>query len=154
MPIPVLLVAEDSDIDALLLARLIERSGYIFKMMRVEHGEAAIDYLAGNGDYADREKYPVADLLLLDLKMPLKDGFAVLQWRQDHPGFRRMPAIVFSSSYLPEDVERAYALGASSYVVKPGDPERLERFVRALHAWWTEFNVADTGLHHDGPDQA
>ena len=145
MPSPILLVAEDNDLDAMLLERLIEHCGSVFQMVRVRDGEAAIDYLQGAGEFSDRAKHPPADLLLLDLKMPRKDGFDVLRWRQEHPAFAHVSVVVFSSSYLVEDVERAYALGANSYVVKPNDPVRLERFVRTLQIWWTEFNV--TGGH-------
>lgn len=141
MPKPVLLLAEDNDLDAMLLDRLIERCGSVFRMVRVADGEAAIDYLQGVKAYADRGKNPVANLLLLDLKMPRTDGFGVLQWRREHPAFAQLPVIVFSSSFLPADVQRAYALGANSYVVKPNDPERMERFIRTLGVWWAEFNV-------------
>lgn len=138
---PVLLVAEDNDLDALLMERLVQRCGDAFHMVRVEHGEAAIDYLQGAGDYGDRKKFPLPALLLLDLKMPRKDGFAVLSWRQENRAFSRLPIVVFSSSNLPDDISRAYALGANSYAIKPSDPERLERLVKALHEWWVEFNV-------------
>jgi CheY-like chemotaxis protein len=141
MPKPVLLVAEDNDLDAMLLARLIERCGDAFQMVRVEHGDAAVDYLQGTGAYADRGKFPPADLLLLDLKMPRRDGFGVLRWRQETPAFMQLPVIVFSSSALREDVERAYTLGASSYIVKPSDPLLFERLVKGLHEWWGTFNM-------------
>src|SRR5262245_29811864 len=127
---PVLLVAEDNDLDAMLLERLIERCGDAFQMMRVEHGDAAIDYLLGSGTYTDRAKFPAADLLLLDLKMPRRDGFGVLRWRQETPAFAQLPVIVFSSSALRDDISRAYSLGANSYVVKPSDPVLLERLVK------------------------
>jgi CheY-like chemotaxis protein len=143
---PVLLVAEDSTIDALLLERVIERCGDAFHMVRVEHGEAAIDYLQGKNAFADRAKNPLPDLLLLDLKMPRKDGFAVLHWRQENRAFARLPVIVFSSSNLQDDITRAYGLGANSYVVKPTDPMKLERMVKALREWWTEFNITSSTL--------
>ena len=140
MPTPVILLAEDSDLDAQILAQVNER-GSAFQLVRVADGVEAVDYLRGAGQYADRTKFPAASLLLLDLMMPRADGFAVLKWRQDHPAFLHVPVIVYSSSYLPADVERAYALGASSYVVKPTDAVRLDRFVRSLQTFWSEFNV-------------
>lgn len=139
---PVLLVAEDNAIDAMLLERIVQRCGANFQMKRVEHGEEAIHYLEGRPPFADRQQHPLPKLLLLDLKMPRKDGFAVLRWRQETPAFARLPIVVFSSSNLPGDVTRAYALGANSYVVKPSEPDRLERMVKALHEWWGEFNVS------------
>lgn len=141
---PVLLVAEDNVLDAMLMERLVERCGALFRMIHVEHGEAAIDYLAGRGAFADRSKHPLPQLLLLDLKMPRKDGFAVLRWRRETPALARLPIVVFSSSNLQTDISQAYALGANSYVVKPTDPVRLERMVRALHEWWVEFNVTSS----------
>lgn len=141
---PVLLVAEDNHLDAILMERLVERSQAPLRMMRVENGEGVINYLEGTGAYADRANNPPADLLLLDLKMPRKDGFAVLRWRRDNPSFSRLPIIVFSSSNLKEDITQAYSLGANSYVVKPTDPLRLESMIKALHAWWCGFNVTPT----------
>ena len=138
---PVLLVAEDNMLDALLLERVIQRGGDLFHMVRVEHGEAAIDYLLGKEPFADRAKHPLPDLMLLDLKMPRKDGFGVLRWRQENQPLARLPVVVFSSSNLPEDITRAYELGANSYVAKPTNPERLERMVKALREWWSEFNL-------------
>ena len=142
---PVILLAEDNDLDAVLFTKVNELCASPFTVVRVADGVKAVDYLRGAGDYADRAKYPTANLLLLDLKMPNQDGFAVLRWRQEHPAFLHVPVIVYSSSYLPADVELAYGLGASSYVVKPTDPVRLERFVRSLQTFWSEFNVT-TGL--------
>jgi CheY-like chemotaxis protein len=144
MPKPVLLVAEDNAIDALLLERLVERCGNHFRMIHVEHGEAVIDYLQGRPPYDDRITYTPPALVLLDLKMPRKDGFDVLRWRQENAVFARLPVVVFSSSNLPADISRAFALGANSYVVKASDPLRLERMVKAMYEWWCEFNVTSS----------
>lgn len=138
---PVLLMADDNAMDALLLERINHRCGSVFQLIRVDDGEAAIDYLQGRNAFGDRTKHPLPDVLLLDLKMPRKDGFAVLRWRQETPAFARLPVVVFSSSNLQADIARACSLGASSYVVKPTSPERLERMVKALHEWWAEFNI-------------
>src|SRR3954469_880461 len=99
----VVLVAEDNPIDALLLDRVIRRAATGFQMIHVEHGEAMIDYLLGNGAYADRNKYPLPNIALLDLKMPRKDGFGVLKWRQETPAFAQLPIVVFSSSNIQAD---------------------------------------------------
>lgn len=127
--------------DALLLERVLERSGSTFLMQRVPDGEQAIAYLEGTGAFRDRTRHPLPDVLLLDLKMPRKDGFDVLRWRQQVTTAKFVPVVVFSSSNLPEDVQRAYSLGANSYVAKPSGPQRLDRFVRSLQEWWADLNL-------------
>jgi CheY-like chemotaxis protein len=141
MPKNVLLVAEDNAVDALLLERALRRAGSVFRMVRVSDGDELIDYMEARGAYEDRVRHPAPKMILLDLKMPKKDGFAVLQWRQKAPDGYRLPVVVFSSSSIPQDINRAYSLGANSYVVKPTAPDRLESMVHALHEWWGNFNV-------------
>lgn len=141
---PVLLVAEDNAMDAQLLERVLELCGGVFHFSHVDDGEDAIDYLTGRNGFSDRDRFPAPDLILLDLKMPRKDGFAVLRWRQETPAFLQVPVVVFSSSNLSEDITRAYSLGANSYAVKPSDPNRFEALVAALQAWWATFNVSAT----------
>ncbi len=139
----VLLVAEDDTIDAMLLERAIAKCAAPISMVHVENGDEAVQYLSGSGRYADRKQFPYPELILLDLKMPRLDGFGVLKWRQQNHQARQ-PVVVFSSSALQQDIDQAYALGASSYVVKPTAPDRLEKMVRALSTWWAEFNVVRT----------
>lgn len=146
MPKNVLLVAEDDTNDALLLERALRRAGSPFRMIRVSDGEGVIDYVQGNGAYGNRVLHPAPKVILLDLKMPRTDGFAVLHWRLQTPGGTALPVVVFSSSSLPQDISRAYQLGANSYVVKPTAPDRLEPMVRALHDWWIGFNATSAGL--------
>lgn len=137
----VLLLAEDDAVDAMLLERALRRAGSEFSMVRVQNGQEVIDYLQGRGSYVDRARHPTPKVVLLDLRMPLKDGFDVLRWRQQTPGGAELPVVVFSSSALPQDIRHAYALGANSYVVKPTAPERLEAMVKALQEWWAGFNA-------------
>ncbi|MET0262502.1 MAG: response regulator [Rariglobus sp.] len=137
----ILLVAEDDAVDALLLERALRRAGSLFRMVRVSDGEEVIDYVQGRGAFSDRASHPAPKVILLDLKMPRKDGFAVLSWRQQLPNGHLLPVVVFSSSALPQDINRAYSLGANSYVVKPAAPERLHSMVAALHEWWGGFNA-------------
>jgi len=138
----VLLVAEDDATDAMLLERAIRRTEVAFQMVRVANGDELIGYLEGAGDFADRVRHPAPQLVLLDLKMPKRDGFAVLQWRREHAGLSGLPVVVFSSSNLIEDIERAYALGANSYVTKPTGTARLEGMVQALSDWWGGYNLS------------
>ncbi|PSB67503.1 two-component system response regulator, partial [filamentous cyanobacterium CCP1] len=85
----------------------------------VDHGEAAIDYLAGQGAYDDRDRHPFPALLLLDLKMPRKTGFEVMEWLQQQQLSIQVPIVVLSTSNNQIEIDRAYGLGATSYLLKP-----------------------------------
>jgi CheY-like chemotaxis protein len=143
---PVLLVAEDDETDALLLERALRRGKAPFRLVRVSDGNEAIDYVSGRGAFADRAHHPAPHVVLLDLKMPRKDGFDVLRWRQKAHGTMKLPIIVFSSSELSEDIDRAFSLGANSYVVKSAAPGRLEHMLQTLHEWWVNYNRQGTPL--------
>ena len=103
----------------------------------VRDGVEAIDYLAGNGVYADRNKYPFPFLLLLDLKMPRKDGFEVLEWWKSQPRKQHLTTIVLTSSVQRADIERAYELDAVSYLCKPTELADLTEMVERLLQYWT-----------------
>jgi len=75
--------------------------------------------LAGKGKYVSRDEYPLPTVLLLDLKMPRADGFDVLRWIQTQPSLSSLIVIVLTSSEDMRDVNRAYQLGANSFLVKP-----------------------------------
>src|SRR5207249_4077899 len=108
-----ILLAEDNADDVLLIQRAFQKAGLRQALQVVQDGGQAIDYLSGNGIYADRDKYPLPYLLLLDLKMPGTDGFEVLQWARSDPNIKRLLIVVLTASNLQEDVDRAYDLGAN-----------------------------------------
>ena len=99
-------------------------------------------YLAGEGQYSNRAEYPLPDLILLDLKMPKVDGFDVLLWIRRQPGFGSIPVVVLTSSDAIRDVNRAYALGANSFMVKPLDFENLMELTRFLTSYWLQLSKA------------
>ena len=100
-----------------------------------------MDYLTGVKEFSDRTKHPWPQVILLDLKMPRVNGFEFLQWlRADSPGdLRLLPVIVMSSSNQKNDVNRAYALGANSYFVKPISWRDFETRMKALNAYWGSY---------------
>jgi len=101
------------------------------------HGEEALDYLAGGGGFADRGRHPFPALILLDLQLPRRSGHEVLEWlRGQEEGLRRLPVVVLTSSKEPRDVNRAYELGANSYLVKPVSFEALLELVKAVERYW------------------
>ena len=121
-----ILIAEDDEDDFFFTARLLKKATSA-ALLRVESGGAAIDYLAGQGQYADRQKYPFPDLLLLDLKMDDMDGHAVLAWLRETPGHRPGKVFVLTGSGEMRDRERVKASTmAAGYFVKPLTPQNVE----------------------------
>jgi len=139
-----ILLAEDDPNDVLLLERAFAKAGFHKVLKIVRDGDQAIKYLSGQGIYADRQKFPAPFLLLLDLKMPGTDGFEVLQWLRREPNFKRLLVVVLTSSNLQADVDRAYDLGANSYLVKPVGFEEMANLVRRFEMYWTEINRTPT----------
>ena len=135
----ILLVEDDSN-DVLLIQRAFRKSDVANPIQVVGDGEEAIAYLSGRGPYADRERYPLPVLLLLDLKLPRKSGFEVLEWLRQQPGLKRLPVAVLTSSAETPDINRAYDLGANSYLVKPVRFEGLLRMVQTLNLYWLIIN--------------
>jgi CheY-like chemotaxis protein len=124
------LLAEDSHDDCLLFEVGISRVPGLKLVGNVSDGFETIGYLQGTGDYSDRARFPLPDLLFLDLKMPLMGGFEVLQWLQT--GGPKPRVIVLSGSDLPTDVQQAISLGADDFKVKPSTPEEMVKLLQGV----------------------
>src|SRR5215475_7922783 len=108
---PIILLAEDSEDDVILIERAFRKAKITAPLMAVHDGEEAISYLSGSGQYADRAQFPFPDLFLLDLKLPRRDGFEVLRWIQTRPELKNLPVIVLTQSDRIKDANQAYKLG-------------------------------------------
>lgn len=131
-----ILLAEDNEDDLWLMQQALRKACLPRPAMVVRDGEQAIDYLAGNGIYANRSEYPFPFVLLLDLKMPRRDGFEVLEWWRSEPRSQHLTIIVLTSSASRVDIERAYALGATSYLCKPSELADLSEMVGRILQYW------------------
>lgn len=131
-----ILLVEDNPDDVLLIKRAFKKAGLPHSLQIASHGEEAVDYLAGDGGYADREKHPFPALLLLDLQLPRRSGHEVLEWLRAQEDLRRLPVVVLTSSREPTDINRAYDLGANSYLVKPVSFDALLDMVQVLERYW------------------
>lgn len=136
----IFLLAEDDPYDAFGVEQEFKRGPDHLHLRRVCDGVEAMEYVEGRGEYADRQKYPLPDVILLDLKMPRMGGFEFLDWlRQRAPeALRRTPVVVLSSSTVESDVSRAYLLGADSYVIKPADMRLYRACIKELGTYWSQ----------------
>ena len=136
----VFLLVEDDEHDAFFVQREFTKAPHNIMLKRVRDGQEAIDYVSGADRFADRQEFPVPNVVLLDLKMPRINGFDFLQWlRKTAPDtLRTIPVIVMSSSDLSKDVERAYHLGANSYLVKPIEWKKFRDLITQLGVYWTQ----------------
>ena len=134
------LLCEDDPDDVLLTQIAFEKARLANPLQIVRDGEEAIAYFQGEGRFADRKRFPLPILLLLDLKMPKLDGFHVLQWLRKQSEVQRVPVAIMTSSDHDPDISRAYELGADSYLIKPPDAEALLALVQRLNAYWLILN--------------
>jgi CheY-like chemotaxis protein len=132
---PVLLVEDDED-DVLFIRRAFRHAALANPVHVAEDGDEAVAYLSGAGEHADRARFPLPGLILLDLKLPRRGGLEVLAWLRAQPGIGRTPVVVLTSSRERVDVDRAFDLGANGYLVKPVQADGLNDMVRTLAAFW------------------
>lgn len=135
-----ILIAEDDEYDAFLIERALRRAAADRShIQRVKDGYQALHYLEGTGPYSERAKFPLPNLVFLDLRLPGMDGLKVLEWVRSHPRFQGLPVVVISGSQAEADISKAYALYANSYLTKTPlleNPQTLEAVLR----YWLETN--------------
>ena len=132
----VILLAEDNEDHVLLTKRAFRMAGLLNPVVTVENGEEAIAYLKGEGKFANRSEFPLPTLLLLDLKMPRKNGFEVLEWLRTQPALSSLRVVVLTTSDRILDVNRAYQLGANSFLTKPVDFRDFVQLSTAIKGYW------------------
>ena len=139
-PRTILLVEDDAN-DALLVERALGKTGFGFQMARARHGDEAIDYLSGVVPFEDREAHPFPNVVLLDIKLPRRSGFEVLDWiRSQQTDLSRLPVVMLSSSAQTIDVSRAYDLGANAYLTKPESSRQLQEMMVDFQKFWLRWN--------------
>jgi len=143
----VILLAEDDENDVFLMRRAFKKAGVTNQLLVVRNGKEAIDYLSGQPPFANPATNPRPGLLMLDLKMPLLNGFDVLLWLQKQPNLSQIPVLVFSSSDQEVDRQRVQQLGARDYMVKPHDFRELVKIIGELHSRWFVEPGKNPGAH-------
>jgi CheY-like chemotaxis protein len=141
---PVLLVEDDIS-DFRLIQRAFAKIRPNVPMIRLSHGDEAVAYLAGDAPYENRSLHPFPCVILLDIKLPRRSGFEVLEWiRSQDSTLKRVPIIMLTSSNHHVDVNKAYELGVNSYLVKPSNNSELEQLVSTFREYWVELNQGPT----------
>ena len=135
-----ILQVEDEESDVLFVQMAAEKVGILKPVQVVRDGREAIDYLAGNGKFSDREQHPLPCVVLLDLKLPHVPGLEVLKFIRSQPQLATLVVIVLTSSDQNSDIEAAYRLGANSYIVKPLNPADLFNILTLIKSYWLRVN--------------
>jgi len=142
-----ILLVEDDPAIVLLLNRAFERASLEGPLCRVADGDEAVRYFQGEGDYADRLRYPIPALVLLDLHLPKRSGLEVLAWIRSEPEFCGIPVVILTGEASDVDVKRAYELGANSVLFAPIEQAALVEQVKAIRDYWLLYNRVPRGKH-------
>lgn len=131
----ILLVEDDSN-DVLLLQRALKQSGVGVDLQVVSKGSEAIKYLEGQGHFVDRSKFPLPDMVLLDMMLPMKSGLEVLRFIRHTQFLKNLVVIILTSSQDGNDMQRAYVLGANCYLIKPADFNESKKQITQICKYW------------------
>ncbi|MEG4055945.1 MULTISPECIES: response regulator [unclassified Microcoleus] len=135
-----ILLVEDNPVDILLMQRAFRNETFANTSLQiVRDGDAAVFYLNGDGEYSDRDRYPLPAIILLDLKLPRRSGHEVLIWLRQQPELKRLPVVMLTSSRQTPDVKRAYDLGVNSYLVKPVGFASLVEMMQSFREYWLNY---------------
>lgn len=135
-----ILHVEDRPEDVTILQYAFKQAEIHNPVQVVTDGQQAIDYLSGNGPYANRTQFPFPCLILLDLKMPIKMGMQVLQWIRNQPALKSVIVIILTSSIHEGDIKRAYEFGVNAFLVKPSDARVTIDMCKAIKHFWLVHN--------------
>jgi CheY-like chemotaxis protein len=135
-----ILMADDDGEDCVLVRDAMQETGRACDLRFVRNGEELFDYLRHQGEYAEGKNAPRPDLILLDLKMPCKDGRETLRELKSDSQWQCIPVIMLTTSTASNDVEACYRMGVNAYVTKPPTFRKLVDVLETLTKYW--FDVA------------
>jgi CheY-like chemotaxis protein len=138
-PVTILLV-EDDPAHAEIVRRSLSDSRIANRVVHVNDGQAAMDYLFHEGEYSDPVGHPIPSLILLDLRLPRVDGMEVLHRIKNDETLRHIPTVVLTTSAAEADMVRAYDGGAGSYLIKPMNLAKLMKLMEVFGFYWLIWN--------------
>lgn len=136
-----ILLVEDNKMDVALTLDAFREAHLANKIQVAHNGEEALQYLLGEGEFADRKNYPLPSIVLLDLKMPGIDGFEVLRKIKTTDEIKRIPVIILTSSKEEGDKALSYDCGANSYLVKPVSFDGFLEVIKKVMDYWITLNI-------------
>ena len=142
-----ILLAEDNPKDVELTLEALEDSLLANRVEVVKDGVETLEYLRCEGKYADREP-GLPSVLLLDIKMPRKDGIEVLREIRNDPKLKLLPVVMLTSSREDKDLLNSYYLGVNAYVVKPVNFNGFIDAIKQLGIFWGLVNVLPPEINH------
>lgn len=142
---PILQVEDDPN-DVFFLRHAMKKAGVANPIQVVTDGQQAIDYLKGVGAFADRQKYPLPCLVLLDLKLPHVMGLDVLRWIRQQSGLT-LVVVMLTASGEDADIATAYRLGVNAFLTKPSEASKLTEMAKAIKAFWLTYNTVPPESH-------
>ncbi len=136
----IILLVEDNPDEAVLTLDAVEQSALRGRVVIVDHGEAALQYLFRTGVFAEHNLNPEVGVVLLDLNLPRMDGVDVLRRLRADPRTQLLPVVILTSSREPQDLRSCYMLGANSYIRKPVDFDAFVDVVQQIGKYWLWLN--------------
>lgn len=135
-----ILIVEDNPNDAEMALRALKENNLTNRVLVVQDGEEALNFIFAKGAYADRKNLRKPKIILLDLKLPKVDGLEVLKEIKENPETKIIPVIVLTSSKEESDMIKSYQLGVNSYIVKPVDFDKFVDSIKDLGLYWLLLN--------------
>jgi len=136
-----ILLVEDNPDDVELTRRALKKGKVANNLYIVRDGEEALDFLFHKGEYADKKKYRIPGLILLDINLPKRNGIEVLQKIKTEPILKRVPVIMLTTSKRDEDIIQSYDLGVNSYIMKPVEFDKFIQTIKNIELYWILTNT-------------
>lgn len=135
----VLLLLEDSEEDIFLFQRAVAKAGRSVACQCVRNGNEAQRYLLSEGRFANRFEFPMPSVIFCDLQLPGMSGLQFLSWLRQEPALRALPCVIYSGSANPSDVQAAYEMGVTSFIVKPIDFAQWVARLEVVLKFWMDI---------------
>ncbi len=135
-----ILLIEDNPDDEMLTLRAFQKAGYDKHLMVVRDGAEALEYIFNRGIFADKNKFPRPELILLDLKLPKIDGRDVLKYIRNDTSTQFIPVVILTSSIEEADISSCYEMRGNSYIRKPIDFDHFKKLIERVCEYWLVLN--------------